>query len=143
MSKIIDGYECVNSEKLDRAINGSVGKEGRLYGGVGEDASDMVKLATYDKIGGLIRKDGKKVKMGSFFDFEKKVVREKPEIVFVFSDVEGNVVEIAEGDDVPIEVQAAEKIKEKKVEKAKEEYKEEEIKKVEQKLPENFERRTR
>lgn len=115
MAEIIKDYELVNHDKLQRAIFGSVAGGGSLKGGVGEDASDGAKLAEYDRLGGLIRKGGRKVKTGSFWDFSKKKPREKPQVVFVFRDLEGNEVEIAEGKEIPLEIQAAETIKDKKV----------------------------
>ncbi len=110
----INGYECVTADKLERAINGSIGDGGKLQGGVGEEASDNEKLAQYDKLGGLILKGKYKVKMGSFYDFEKGQPKEHPEVILVLKDLEGNVVEIPEGKPLPLEVQAAESIKEKK-----------------------------
>ena len=87
------GYTVSNYDKFHRAIYGSVGKEGKLYGGVGEDASDLEKLAAYDKTGGLILKGKAKVKTGSFYDFENKKPREEAEVMLIFKDIEGNTVE--------------------------------------------------
>ena len=89
------GYDLVNDEKVNRAIYGSIGQEGRLSGGVGENATDEVKLAEYDKLGGLITKDGNKVKTGSFYNFEKKIAREEPQITFE-AVLDGNIVEVNE-----------------------------------------------
>jgi len=114
MSETIKGYTLVNSEKLDRAVNGTVGREGRLYGGIGEKASDEAKLAAYDKLGGLIKKGKNKVKIGSFYDFEKRKPREKPDVKLVFRGLEGEEIVLDEGEEKPIEVIAAEKIQEKK-----------------------------
>ncbi len=72
----INGYVLVNSEKFNRAIFGTVGAEGKMTGGVGEGASPEAILAEYDKLGGLILKDGVKMEMGSFYDFENKCPRE-------------------------------------------------------------------
>ena len=116
------GYTVSNYDKFHRAIYGSVGKEGKLYGGVGEDASDLEKLAAYDKTGGLILKGKAKVKTGSFYDFENKKPREEAEVLLIFKDIEGNTVELTEGEAKPVEVIAAEKIAEKKLDKAKKEY---------------------
>ena len=70
------GFFLVNHEKLDRAINGSVGKEGKSYGGVGKDASDAQVLAEYDRLAGLILdQNNQKVANGSFFDFEEGAPR--------------------------------------------------------------------
>lgn len=112
--QIVLGYTVVNREKWVRAIDGTVGANGQLHGGVGEHASDAEKLAEYDRLGGLVRKGSHKVKTGSFYDFEKKEVRKKPEVMLVFRDLDGLEVEIAEGESVPVEVQAAEKIADKK-----------------------------
>ena len=120
---IVSGYEIVNGDKYQRAVFGSVGKEGKLYGGVGEKATDEEKIAAYDKIGGLILKNGRRVKTGSFFDFKKKAIREKPEVILLFKDLEGNTAEIREDEEIPLELKAAERIQEKKLEKTKEEHK--------------------
>lgn len=107
-------FTVVNAEKWDRAINGTIGREGRLTGGVGEKASDEAKLAEYDRLGGLIMKGKNKVKMGSFYDFEARKPRVKPEITFVFRDIDGDEVLVPEGEEIPLEVKAAEMAKAKK-----------------------------
>ncbi len=69
-------YLICNHEKYDRAINGAMGSQGRLSGGVGKDATAETILAEYDKLGGLIMtKDGQKVATGSFYDFENRIAR--------------------------------------------------------------------
>jgi hypothetical protein len=110
----INGFTLVNEEKINRAIFGTVGREGKLDGGVGERASDDAKIAEYDKLGGLILKGKYTVKTGSFYDFEGRSPRETPEVVLVFRDLAGQVVEIADGEAIPMEVKAAEMIKESK-----------------------------
>lgn len=123
MSKIL-GYECVNEEKVNRAIFGSMTSGGVLKGGVGENAIDEVKLAQYDKLGGAILEGTSRVKMGSFWDFQKNCMREKPEVIYTFRDLEGDKVEIPKGEEVPIAVKAAEisrVAKAKKAEKSKKE----------------------
>lgn len=117
---IIKGFELVNQEKLTRAIDGCPMSNGRKRGGVGSgDESKLI--AEYDKFGGLILKDGKVVKMGSFFDFKTGQPKAKPEIVFVVR-VDGKLIEIPEGAEEPIEVKAArvaaENVKKEKEEKA-------------------------
>ncbi len=68
--KIISDYIICDLSKLDRVINGAVGSQGQLTGGLGKDASEEAILAEYDKIGGLIRtQDGDKVEIGTFYDF--------------------------------------------------------------------------
>lgn len=110
----IKGYDLANPDKVERMLNGSMGSGGKLVGGVGEKATDEAKLAEYDRLGGLITKGSNKIKTGSFYDFGKKQPREKPEVVFIFKDLEGRVVEIPEGEEVPIEVKAAEIAKKQK-----------------------------
>lgn len=116
----IKGYELINDEKYDRAINGAIGREGKAEGGVGEEATDELKLAAYDRLGGLILKNGRKVKTGCFCDLaaskkqDKIVAIENPKVILVLNDLAGNKVEIGENEELPIEVQAFEKITEKK-----------------------------
>ncbi len=112
MSKIL-GYELANEEKLDRAKNGSITREGKAEGGVGEDASDELILAAYDRLGGLIRKNGDKIQMGCFCDFEESkkagrvVVIEDPFLVFEHRDSEGNLHLVDEDEDEPEAVKMA------------------------------------
>lgn len=114
-TKNIDGFSLINAEKLDRVISGVVGREGKSFGGIGEkfdDAGNLTNgaeiLAAYDKLGGLVLKDGNKLKTGCFYDFEKKQAKKTPEIVYIFRDLEGDEVEVPEGEEVPLEVKAAE-----------------------------------
>lgn len=109
--RTLKGFTLVNRDKLQRAVFGSEGSEGKLQGGVGEDAEAYEILAAYDKLGGLILKGKAKVKTGSFFDFEKKSPRKKPNVVLEFRDLKGKKVELGENEEVPIEVQAAEKLR--------------------------------
>jgi hypothetical protein len=110
----INGFELVNLNKLERAVYGSMSAEGSLKGGVGEGASDAAIIAEYDRLGGLITKDGDKVLTGSFYDFEAKKPRSVPEVSFVFRDLDGDEVVIAEGAAVPMSVRAAKAQAEKK-----------------------------
>jgi len=110
---IIKGFECSNDEKLERAINGSMSSRGQLANGVGKDASDEAKLAAYDRLGGLITKDGRKVKNGSFWDIKNNCPKEEPVVIYEVTDLEGNWVEISE-DELTPEILAAEKIAKKK-----------------------------
>ena len=88
-------YNLDNEEKLNRAVHGTMGREGKLVGGVGEGASEKVLLAEYDKLGGLVTKNGIKVKTGSFYDFEKREVRAEPLVTFL-SEVDGEILEVSE-----------------------------------------------
>jgi 5-deoxy-D-glucuronate isomerase len=112
--KVVNGYHLVNAEKLDRAINGTVMSLGALKGGAGQDAEPEEVLAEYDRLGGLILKDGKyKVKTGSFYDFKHKEMFEDPEPVLVFT-VNGETVEVSADEPLPMEVRAAQQADEKK-----------------------------
>ena len=132
MSKIINGYELANEEKLNRVIYGSMGREGQLRGGIGdlgptphrvnqeehEAAYEKKLLAYYDRLGGLVRKNGHNIKIGAFWDFVKRKPHDKPHVQFVFRDIEGKEVLIEEGEAIPLEVKAAEVAKtQKKVKK--------------------------
>jgi hypothetical protein len=113
------GYVLVNESKVRRAIEGTVTKNGQLEGGVGSNATAEAIIAKYDQLGGLILSGGNKVKLGSFYDFEKKQARKEPKVTFIFRDLRGEEVEIEEGEEVPVEVKAAKLLKEKKPRKAK------------------------
>lgn len=75
-------YLLCNHDKLERVINGVVGQGGKLAGGLGKDAAPEAIIAEYDRLGGLIlTKDGEKVAIGSFYDFENKTPRNAPLII--------------------------------------------------------------
>ena len=98
-------------EKLSRVIDGYTNSRGEILAGLGEEAlttnADLV-IALYDKQAGYITgKEGAKVLLGSFFDFKKKQPRENPEISYVFR-INGKRVEMKEGSEKPLEVQATE-----------------------------------
>lgn len=61
----VAGYELLNDDKVARALDE-----------VGEGASEEALLAAYDKLGGGIKKDGRKLEIGSFYDFILKKPRE-------------------------------------------------------------------
>lgn len=109
----IGEYTLVNQEKLDRAINGTVGAEGRPRGGVGADASEEAILAEYDRLAGLIRYQGYKVKTGCFYDFDGKKPFEDPEPMLEFK-IDGETIEVAVGEALPMEVRATEEAKKRK-----------------------------
>jgi len=125
----ISDYHIVNEEKYDRAINGQMGDLGRLENGLVhkykdkdvDEIPDGEKLAAYDRLGGLIRKDGRKVAMGSFYDFEKKKPREVPKVMLEFRDLEGGRELVPEGEAVPPELVAAEAMQKKRLIKKKKE----------------------
>lgn len=106
---VIDGraYVAENVEKWDRAVNGTIIDQGGLIGGVGKDASPEAKLVAYDKLGGYITFEGRKVKTGAFWSFDDNAAVESPEPVLLFR-VDGENVEVPVGAQLPIEVQASE-----------------------------------
>ncbi len=107
------GYELINPEKVDRAINGSITREGKATGGVGDDATDELILAAYDRLGGLILKDGDKVQTGCFCDLEESkkigsaVVIEEPFLIFEHRDSQGNLHLVDEDEDEPEAIKMA------------------------------------
>lgn len=116
MSKQVGDYVLVNEEKVERALHGTVTRGGQLSGGVGDNASDEVLLAEYDRLGGLITKNGLKVKTGSFYNFDKRTPRVEPEVVFM-TELEGDIIEVSEDEAVAIKVakEKVEGLKKKKV----------------------------
>lgn len=134
----VKGYSLVNTEKLDRALNGTPMDDSRTVGGVGggayfeegvwkkegselskkeTDALEFSLLAEYDRIGGLIRKNGDKVQTGSFYNFKARAPHEKPRVVFVYK-VNNRFVEVPEGTELPGEVKAAKILESKEEEEA-------------------------
>ena len=110
-------YVLVNVDKFERVVYGSMAAQGRLANGIGENASDEDKLAAYDRLGGLILKDGRKLKTGCFWNFEKRFehfsssnVIKSPVVVFLLKDLGGKEVEVAEGKEIPLEIKAAEQV---------------------------------
>lgn len=114
----IGSYKLVNADKVERAIHGTVGSRGETKGGVGEDADASEILAEYDRLGGLIKKDGKyRVKTGSFYDIKGKKPHAKPKPILLFS-VDGEIVEVDANKELPLEVKASEMVKERRETKA-------------------------
>lgn len=105
--KKMAGYVLVNQDKLHRAIHGTLDREGKAIGGVGEGALESEVLAAYDKLGGLVMKNGYKIMTGAFYDFKEKKPKDKPEVVFEFRDIAGRKIGVPEGKELPLEVQAA------------------------------------
>lgn len=117
---IINGFTLANDDKLNRAIYGSVGREGKMKGGVGEKAAEEEILAEYDRLGGLILKGENKVKTGSFYDFDEKLARKEPKVVFETS-IDGMLVEVSEDEVVALKTAESKvaNLKSKKVKKIK------------------------
>ena len=77
----VSQYSLPNLDKVHRAKFGSVGSEGRMFGGVGENASEEALLAEYDRLGGLILdSENRKIAMGSFYDFVNRKPKEVAEV---------------------------------------------------------------
>lgn len=128
----LKGYVIQNDGKYQRAVYGSPNAHGELSGGVGEKATEGEKLAAYDRLGGLILSNGRKVKSGTFWDFKKNKRVEKPEVIIEIR-VDGEVFEYPEGKDVPMEVRAMETLDKKKKEKRAKEAAEKKAKREEKK----------
>lgn len=90
--KHINGFVLENGDKLERVVAGDMGRGGVLEGGLGEEAAPELVLAHYDKIGGLITKDGIKIKNGSFWDIKAKKPRVEPDVKYLFN-IGGDIVE--------------------------------------------------
>lgn len=134
MGKQVLEFSLVNDEKVKRALHGSLGREGKLYGGVGDEASPEALLAEYDRLGGLITKGGLRVKMGSFYDFEKKQPRPELELAFL-ADVDGEQCEVTEEEAKTLKSVQEKKEALKAKKKAKQEEGEEKPKKVKRGRP--------
>jgi len=119
-------YSLINSDKVERALNGTPQANGVAIGGVGAGAyfEDLWKrdgkelsetevselnrrlLAEYDKLGGCIKRGDDKVKTGSFYDFSARKPRVEPQIVFTYI-VNGKNIDVADGVQLPGMVVAA------------------------------------
>ena len=106
---VVKGYELTNQDKVRRALEGAPSRSGEAVGGIinpdGTFDEDLL-LATYDRMGGGIRKNGDTVKMGSFYDFARKAPREKAEVVLTFR-INGEIVDVPEEAEAPAIVKAA------------------------------------
>lgn len=103
-----NGIVLGNPEKLNRALFGAVAKGGELDStGVGEKAPFEAVVAAYDRLAGLITKNGAKVKTGCFWDFKNGKAIENPEIILLVRGVDGVNYEVKDGDEMPLAVKAA------------------------------------
>ena len=62
-------YVLMNDEKVGRALDK-----------IGADGTDEQLLAEYDRLGGAVKLEGRKLAMGTFYDFEEKKAREEIKI---------------------------------------------------------------
>lgn len=75
--KVKEGvFELVNENKYRVAVEG----DGNSFEGLGSGASPYAILAEYDRRGGLVKLNGKKLETGCFYDFKAKKPRAKPVI---------------------------------------------------------------
>jgi hypothetical protein len=115
-SVFVKGYKLANMDKVRRALKGSPNAQGEFVGGVEKaDGSyeDDALLAEYDRIGGLILKGSDKVRTGSFYDFGAKAPAEKPKVELEFR-VNGELIFVPEGKELPGELRAAQVVEKKK-----------------------------
>ena len=98
--KEIDGFVLENKDKLQRVVEGELGRSGYLEGGLGLEADPKAVLVAYDKKGGLITKDGVKVESGAFFDPRSKQPRKEPKVVLIYN-VGGNFIKVNDPSELP------------------------------------------
>lgn len=106
----VGDLELMNSEKVRRALDGTTNAKGIITGGVrkADGTFDTAALlAEYDRIGGLIMRNGSKVKTGCFFDFGPAKTPFKKPVVVTIHNINGQWVEVADGDPEPDIVKAA------------------------------------
>jgi len=118
----VDGFVLQNSDKIERVINGDMGRDGGMTGGIGEKEArenPTLLLARYDKLAGFITKDGVKIKTGSFWDFKKKCPREEPEVMYIFR-VGGESVEVDDPRNLAAAISTVQKVVAEKEERVKE-----------------------
>lgn len=104
----IGEFSLANPAKVERALNGDMMNDGSYRGGVIKDGKydSMELLVEYDRIGGYIKdEEGNKVKTGSFYDFKAKQAHKTPQIVRIFT-INGEFIEVAEGNQTPRIVEA-------------------------------------
>ena len=116
----IKGYNLINPEKVDRALYGTQvmrdGEPTQKGGIVKEDGSydDGALLAEYDRLGGAIfNAESSKVQLGSFYDFKAKKPFVEPKVILVFR-INGEVIEVPEGEPKPDIVRAAQELEKQK-----------------------------
>lgn len=128
----IQTFTLVNTDKLERALNGTLDASNTAIGGVGKGAYfeggvwkldgdalgekevavlEHAVLAEYDRLGGLIKRQGDKVETGSFFDFKAKKPRVEPKVVFLYR-INGKTVKVEDGVELPGIVKAAKVLEE-------------------------------
>jgi len=105
----VAGFTLVNADKVQRALEGQPTPSGENKGGIARpDGSydDMELLAEYDRMGGLIKKGTDNLKVGSFWDFKAKKPHAEPKVVFLYR-VNGQLIEVPDGSELPGLVKAS------------------------------------
>lgn len=102
------GYpiECLNEDKVERAINGTLGKLGQNQGGVGAEATGEEKVTEYDRLGGGMRINGDRVKPGCLYDFKNKKAFKDPVLQLEFL-INGKRVVVNADEPLPAIVRAS------------------------------------
>jgi len=106
---VVNGYTLANSEKVTRALDGSMNEHGVFKGGVRKSDGTYDKaelLAEYDRIGGLILKGEDKVRIGSFYDFKLRGPRKEPVVEYEYR-VNGELIIVPAEKEKPVKVKAA------------------------------------
>jgi hypothetical protein len=128
----IGNFQLANLDKLERALNGHLGNDGHMTGGVanlayqedgvwkreGAELSEKevatleaAILVEYDRIGGLIKRDGEKVATGGFYDFKAKTAHKTPQVKVEYR-IGERVMLVPDGEAVPNIVKAQKLMKE-------------------------------
>lgn len=115
----VDGDILANPVKVRRVIEGVVTREGKLEGGLGADADPALIRAHYDKLGGLILRGGKKIKIGAFWDFKLNRPRATPDVVFEHRSASGELFEYKGEEPVEVKAEKATRARKEKVDKGK------------------------
>lgn len=123
----VNGFEMENADKLSRVVFGDMGRGGVLTGGLTLDVAEKdpeLVLAHYDKLAGLIKKDGIKIKTGSFWNFKLKQPRKDakgkyaPDVMYIFN-IGGDNVEVDDPKNLASAIGMIEKVRTEKEEKVK------------------------
>lgn len=122
----INDFQLANTDKVERALNGTLGNDGHMVGGVanlaykedgvwkreGKDLSEKdvevleaAILVEYDRIGGLIKRDGEKLATGAFYDFKAKAAHKTPQVKIEYR-IGERVMLVPDGEAVPNIVKA-------------------------------------
>ncbi|MEK7578874.1 MAG: hypothetical protein AAB456_04175 [Patescibacteria group bacterium] len=83
----VEDFDLLSDEKLERVFNFLDGitppindEEKRLLALCSKMPREKAVLALYDRLGGGVKKDGRKVALGTFYDFAARAPKEKIEL---------------------------------------------------------------